>query len=120
MKLRTLQEWNERGRWIVKGNTAKETDKDGNALFSKDQTKRVRTLEEWNERGRFIIRGSKCIGGSDRGGLFSKDQTVLCTPNSSNQGRYYAYDYKADYETDYKADYDEHDRDFDDVFSGMY
>jgi len=40
MKQRTLKEWNKKDRWVKKGSKAAGFDESGNALFTKDQTKK--------------------------------------------------------------------------------
>jgi hypothetical protein len=40
MKKLTLKEWNKKGRWIKKGSKAVGFNDSGDALFTKDQTKR--------------------------------------------------------------------------------
>lgn len=47
MTWKTMQEWNEKGRYITKGQKCKLRDPDGNCLWSKEQTKKGR---EWTDR----------------------------------------------------------------------
>ena len=40
VKQRTLKEWNARGRWVKKGSKAVGFTVDGDAMFTKDQTRK--------------------------------------------------------------------------------
>lgn len=46
-KLRTYQEWNERGRYVKKGEKALEFNRKGVALFSKQQTQGKQDRSGW-------------------------------------------------------------------------
>lgn len=51
MTWKTMQEWNEKGRYIAKGQKCKLRDPDGNCLWSKEQTKKSKGKEwdDWEE-----------------------------------------------------------------------
>ena len=68
--MKTLKQWNKRGRWIKKGEKAKGFNKKGKPLFKKKQTRKIRE-EKWG--GRHYDFGTSCEDQQERSITFAGD-----------------------------------------------